>query len=478
MPAENTTLNITDYLEIALRRKWLIILPILIVMPIAISLCFLLPKIYKATTTILVIPQKVPDAFIKSTVTMNPSDYLNVLSQQILSRTRLEKVINELSLSTDSAEKVPLDNMVARMRENIQIDIQTNRNKGVSSFTLSYLGSDPQTVMETTNRIASLFIEENLKSRELQARKTTQFLLQELKELNVILAEQETLISNFKQTYLGSLPEQRDANLRMLDQLILQRQRVTDELNAAENRKILLQQQLIQSDGSLSLSDDEQPGSTLNSPQARINDLKRKINALQNKYTDEHPDVIAAKSELEKLISLSNSVVTSDGQDNHPINNPIGNELLAVNLEIETLKNENNILKDKITDYQSRVEMAPKLEQELTALSRDYETTKIAYDELTQKRMEAEQSEKMEINQQGEQFQVLDPAKIPTKPFKPDPMRILLMGIMISLGLGGGLVFLVEYFDQSFYTVSDLEANSRITSINIYSLCNYLQEIN
>ena len=109
-----------------MRRKWLIIIPIFIVMPIAIALCFLLPKVYKATTTILVIPQKVPDSFIKSTVTMNPSDYLNVLSQQIMSRTRLEKVINELSISSESAEEIPMENLVAQMRNNIQIDVQTN----------------------------------------------------------------------------------------------------------------------------------------------------------------------------------------------------------------------------------------------------------------------------------------------------------------------------------------------------------------
>jgi polysaccharide chain length determinant protein (PEP-CTERM system associated) len=459
MPVPNTNLSITDYLEIALRRKWSIILPFFIVMPVAIALCFMLPKVYKATTTILVIPQKVPDAFVKSTVTMNPSDYLNVLSQQIMSRTRLEQVINELSLFPQTVQEVPVENLVEQMRNNIQVDIQTNRRtNGISSFTISYLGSDPQRVMEATNRIASLFIEENLKSRELQAKKTTQFLLQELKELNVVLAEQEQQVSTFKQTHLGSLPEQRDANLRMLDQLILQRQRVTDELNDAENRKLLLQQQLLQSGESFSLPYDEQRGNAISSSQARINETKRKLADLQNRYTAEHPDVIAAQSELERLIAQSNAPGTKDSGVNLDTNNPLGGELLAINLEIKTLKAEDTRLKQKIADYQSRVEMAPRLEQELASLTRNYETTKLAYDELTQKRMDAEQAEKLEINQQGEQFQILDPAKVPTKPFKPDLYRIFLMGIFISLGIGFGLVFLLEYLDHSFYNVTDLES--------------------
>ena len=459
MPLQNTNLSITDYLEIALRRKWAIILPFFIVMPIAIALCFLLPKVYKATTTILLIPQKVPDAFVKSTVTMNPSDYLNVISQQIMSRTRLEQVIKELQLFPQTVQVVPVENLVERMRNNIQVDVQTNRrNNGISSFTLSYLGSNPQRVMEATNRIASLFIEENLKSRELQAKKTTQFLLQELKELNVVLAEKEQQISTFKQTYLGSLPEQRDANLRMLDQLILQRQRVTDELNDAENRKLLLQQQLLQSEGTFSLPYDEQRRPAITSFQSRINEAKRRLVELQNKYTAEHPDVIAAQSELNQLMAQSNTPSTTGSGTIADTTNPLGGELLAVNLEIKTLKAEDTRLKNKISDYQSRVEMAPKLEQELASLTRNYETTKLAYDELTQKRMEAEQAEKLEMNQQGEQFQILDPAKVPTKPFKPDLFRILLMGLFIALGIGFGLVFLLEYLDHSFYNVEDLES--------------------
>jgi uncharacterized protein involved in exopolysaccharide biosynthesis len=102
--------------------------------------------------------------------------------------------------------------------------------------------------------------------------------------------------------------------------------------------------------------------------------------------------------------------------------------------------------------------MAPKLEQQLASLTRDYQNTKTAYDELMRKHLDAQQAEKLEINQQGEQFKVLDPAKPPHKPFKPDRPKILLMGFMLALGLGGGLVFLLEYLDQSFHSINDLES--------------------
>ena len=164
MLEENKSFSILDYLEIAWRRKWLIISPFFVVIPVAIALCFLLPKIYKASTTILVIPQNIPDSFIRSTVTMNPSEYLNVISQQIMSRTRLKKVINEFALFSDSEKNIPIESLISMMRKNIEIDVQSNQQRGVSSFTLSYTGQHPRTVRLITNRLASLFIEENLRS--------------------------------------------------------------------------------------------------------------------------------------------------------------------------------------------------------------------------------------------------------------------------------------------------------------------------
>jgi uncharacterized protein involved in exopolysaccharide biosynthesis len=133
-------------------------------------------------------------------------------------------------------------------------------------------------------------------------------------------------------------------------------------------------------------------------------------------------------------------------------------QLLALNLARKTLQNEDMTIKAKIADYQARVEMAPRLEQELTALSRDYQNTQKAYDELLTKRLEAEQAEKLEITQRGEQFKVLDMAKVPSKPFKPDRPKLFLMGLLLALAAGGGAAFIAEYLDQSFHDVKDLEA--------------------
>lgn len=456
MPENTATLTIYDYIEIALRHKFLIIIPILIILPLSIALSYVLPKAYKAQTTILVIPQNVPDHFIESTVTMNPSEYLNVISQEILSRTHLEKVIQRIS--PELLDKLPIDNLISTMRKNIDVEVEQRRNKGVASFSITYIDKDPYIAAEATNLMATLFIEENLKSRENQAKKTTSFLANELNQLKTILEGQESIISEFKQNNLGSLPEQRDSNLRMLDQLIIQRQRITDEINDTENRKLLLQQQLLQPDNFFPLSGEEDalPSGSI---QARINVAKRKLTALLNKYTAEHPDVITAQIELEKLLTQTNSAHSNNQSESlAPVTSEIDQQLFALDLKIKTLKNEDAAIKSKIANYQSRVERAPELEQQLFSITRNYENTKNAYDVLLIKRREAEQAEKLEMNQQGEQFKVLDAAKVPKKPFKPDKTKIILMGILLALAVGGGFVFLVEFFDQSFHNVKDLEA--------------------
>lgn len=460
MQEENNVLSLVDYLEIALRRKWLVIIPLLVIIPIAIALCFVLPKIYKAETSILVIPQNIPDSFVKSTVTMNPSEYLSVISQEITSRTNLEKVIKKIS--PELINRMGTDQIIAQMRSNIEIDVQQNRSSrtaSVSAFTISYQGKDPYLVAETTNLMAKLFIDENLSRREEQAKKTTAFLTNELKDLEATLADQEKVISDYKQIHIGSLPEQRDANLRMLDQLMIQSTRIATELSEAENRRIVLQQQAMQADSMPSSSGEEQRVSASGSLQARINDTQRRIAELRTKYTDQHPDIIAAQAELQKLTTMAANIKTEAGSVTYsPFTSEIDKELLAINLNIRTLRGEDSSIKAKIADYQARVERAPKLEQELFALSRDYENTKKAYDELLSKRLAAEQAEKLEMAQQGEQFKIIDEAKVPIKPFKPDPFKIILVGIMLGLASGGGLVFLAELLDKSFYSVKDLES--------------------
>src|SRR5512147_2745640 len=194
--------NINDYKEIFLRRLWFFIIPFVAIMIGTGIYAILVPKEYRATTLILVTPQKVPESFVRPTVTSRIEDRLQSISQEIMSRTRLEMVIAEFKLYADQAKSLSQEEIVELMRKNIQVEI---KGKEGGFFTISYIGGDPKMVTMVTNKLASLFIEENLKLREQQAQGTSDFLTIELKAMRTKLEEQEATITEFKKKHISEL---------------------------------------------------------------------------------------------------------------------------------------------------------------------------------------------------------------------------------------------------------------------------------
>jgi polysaccharide chain length determinant protein (PEP-CTERM system associated) len=457
--------SLRDYIEIAKRRKWWIVIPFVVCLGLSYGYYKRLPKIYNATTLILVQPQEVPEDYIKPTVKSLVSDRLSTLSQQILSRTRLEKVIREFSLYPNSIGKVTMEEIIELMREAVTIEVQRTRGRDVqNTFTISYEGRDPRKVMLVTNRLALLFIEENLRARERQAVGTSDFIERELSAIEVTLKEKEKDIRGFKERHMGELPGQLDANLRILERLQDQINNNSDARKAAEERRIMLQGQISQlsKQGMSVISGEvvvEDPLMT------QLSQLKARLSELQSMYTDRHPDVIDTKvqiAKLEKDIVQQGDISKRENSGVIPaILNPsiarLKGELTEAQLEISRLKVEGESLRNQIAMYERRVENAPKREQELTILTRDYDLLKANYQSLLDKRIQAKMAENLERRQMGEQFKVLDPARMPEKPFKPDPRKIMLIGAFMGLVLGGGLGYMKESMDRSFHNVEEIE---------------------
>jgi uncharacterized protein involved in exopolysaccharide biosynthesis len=314
--------NIHDYTEIFLRRIWYILIPFIVIMIAAAVYAFYLPKMYRATTLILVTPQKVPEAFVRSTATSRIEDRLQSIGQEIMSRTRLEQVISEFKLYSEESKSLSQEEIVELMRKNITVEIKGKEGY----FTISYIGKDPRIVTTVTNKLASLFIEENLKLREQQAQGTSEFLSIELNAMRTKLEEQEGAITQFKKQFMAELPEQRDANLRILEQLQLQSQKISDNLKAAQDRKLIIQKQLSdmkiqmalgpvsenpkeERTDTTTLSDLSQPPLPKQKAQsleeARLSNARNLLSELKSKYTGKHPDIVRIEryiAELEKSI--------------------------------------------------------------------------------------------------------------------------------------------------------------------------------
>ncbi|MDC4226017.1 MAG: Wzz/FepE/Etk N-terminal domain-containing protein [Candidatus Manganitrophus sp.] len=232
---------VRDYLGMIWRQKMWIILPLIGGILIAGILIVNLPKIYRSTTLILVEAQKVPEEYVKSAVSGTVEDRLSTIQQQIMSRSLIEKIINKFGLYPENSNGVITEEAIGRMRNNIEVRTTVARNNNIEAFSLSFQGKDPVMVMNVTNELASLFIEENLKIREQLVEGTTEFLDNELKNLKETLERQEARIGEFKRMNMGELPQQLEANLRSLDRI--QSDLLATQLakRSAQDRKLVLE---------------------------------------------------------------------------------------------------------------------------------------------------------------------------------------------------------------------------------------------
>jgi uncharacterized protein involved in exopolysaccharide biosynthesis len=248
MSEKSTSFQIGYYIDLALRHRWFIIIPFCLAMIAGIYLALTLPRIYMASTMIMVEPQAVPSNFVQSIVTTDISTRINSISQEIMSRSNLERAIKKMNLfSGPGYKKVFMEDMIASMRSRIEVKVTQTRGRyggGADMFTVAYRDSDPEIVMKVANELTASVIEENLKLREDQAVGTSDFLDVQLKSMREQLEVVEDRISGYRKNNMGQLPEQLEANLRALDRLQEQLNEKQKSLQDTKNRLILINNQI------------------------------------------------------------------------------------------------------------------------------------------------------------------------------------------------------------------------------------------
>lgn len=438
-----------DYIfEIILRRRWFIIIPFCLIMIVGIYLVLTLPRIYQASTLILVEPQRVPENYVQSVVTDDIESRISTISQQILSRTNLEKIINYFNLfSGPKFEKMYPEDKLDLLRERILIDVSrgVGRRAGTQTFSVSYEGKDPDKVWKIANALAGYFIDENLRVREARGVGTSEFLDAELNSMRERLVDVEQKLKDYRERNMGGLPEQLDSNLRILDRLQEQLGDKQENLLDAKNRLVAIENLIAQGSTYQTTSggNGTRPEYTLS-----LDQLKNRLQELKTRYSDQHPDVIRIRKRIDELESGETPVrITAEMRQREDIKREI--KILEIEIADTT---------DQINTYQKRVEDTPKREQELLSLRRDYDNINQTYNSLLGRKLEADISVSMEKKQKGERFRVIDPAKRPQKPSDPNMKKLFILILAAGLGIGGGLVFLLEYFDESFRRPEEIES--------------------
>ena len=455
-------------IDVLLRGRWFLIVPLCITLTIGLGITLTAKKTYEASTLILVQPQRVPTNYVRSVVSSSIGERISTISQQILSRSNLEQIIEQFGLY-EEAGSMYLEDKIEGLRRRIKVKIERARH-GAEAFSISFTGSDPQRVMRIANTLASYFMDENLKVREAQAIGTSEFLDAELEKTKKRLEEKEQKLATFRAKYLGGLPDELESNLRTLDRM---QRELTDKaatLRDLNNSIASLDTQISQiartssdvadglgSGGDDSSSFDEGLGGS--EDKAALEVAQAKYDQLLLRYTDKHPDVKKVKKTIEKLktkmaeAELNPPEVQPAKADPSDISKdastPMKAQRAQLAVEVNMLQSEIARLQDQMKVYQQRVEDTPKRELEMQSLKRDYGNIQGIYNSLLDRKLEAELSVNMEKKQKGEQFRILDHARLPEKPISPNVKLMFLMSVAGGLGIGAGIIFLKEFINFS-----------------------------
>jgi len=470
--------SLEHYLRMVIHRKWLVLGVFALVSAATMIYASRMPDVYTSETLILVDPQKVPESYVKPTVTGDVRNRLGTLSQQILSATRLQKIIERLNLYPEKREQLAREEVIGRMRKDINVSTRSDfgATQDLQAFRISYSGKEPRLVAQVTNELASLFIEENLKSREQQATGTTEFLQNQLNETRKVLESQEAQIKDFKLKHVGEMPEHLNSTIQILGQLQNQYQLESEALGRLEQQKSYVQSMMSQSiPGVVEIDDDnpKPPPAVVNEKAAAAapaNTPRTALAALLARgYTEQHPDVrrlralISEEDAKEKPEASSPAPIAVEPAPVQPapvapppvrrspsvpanFSNPIlTSQLRTIEAEIVKRKQEHDRLAKAVAGYRAKLEAIPIREQQITQVLRDYEITKAHYKQLLEKNLSAEQATQLEIRQKGEKFTVLDPGQVPEKPSSPNRPLINMAGSLGGLALGLALAVITEF---------------------------------
>lgn len=463
--------DLQRFLDIARRRHLHFLISLFVGWALVWGASWVMHPIYKSSTLILVEEPTMPKDYVAPNISNDLQDKLQSITQQILSRTRLLTVANNLHLYEGSGRSLTPDERVERMQKDVKIDlVRDERNNEITAFRISYSARDPHVAQQVTQQLADIFIHENLRARQQESEDTTKFIQEQLDDARAGLAEQEAKVRAFESSHVGALPSQQASNLQILSGLQSQLQNEQDALNTAKQQHVYYQTLLQQSRESRTQTAATTAGSSeLTAVDGELARLQAQLADLSSRYTDRYPDVVKLKEQIAKTQRLRNQLASNAAA--HGSDSASGSQASATspaaqlqsNLhanEVEIANREQAIasLKSRIGEYQGRLNEQPATEQQLAELTRGYDQSKANYDDLLKKMNASSMATTMEQAQQGERFTSLDPPSLPVKPDFPNRLKFCGIGLAVGFALGILVAGGFEFFDPRIYSEKEIKA--------------------
>lgn len=456
---EADVMTIGDVIEIVKRRKWSLILPFCIIFTIAVLVAFLLPSVYRSSATLLIENQEIPPEFVTATVTSYAEQRIQRINQRIMSYDKLLEIIDRFNLYENKRKKWTTDEIIEKMKDDIQlvpvsaeiVDRRTGRpSMATIAFRISYDARNPEKAQRVANTLTSFFLKEDLRVRARQTAEASTFFEDEVDKVKTRLLEFDAKLAQFKGKHINELPEVFHVNLQALNNLENSIDRANEQLRSLKEREGYLQTQLAAI-----------PVRTEGVEAKRLEELKSQLIFLKNRYSDEYPDVAKTKAEIAELEAIVNQNDKTPGEDDAP-DNPayitLASQLASTRTDIQSVKKQITALSEQKSVYEQRIAATPGVEETYNQLMIERRSLQAKYDDLMQKFMETRVAHGLEEEQKGERFTLIEAARLPEKPVKPNRLVITLIGLVLGIGSGVGVASLREFSDQSVRDARSLSA--------------------
>ena len=426
---QNPSDQLFRYWKLVRAHGWWIFLGTLVITLAGLNVIAKIPDYYQATTTILVDPQQIPDKYVTSTVVEDPRYRLNTISQQVLSATRLQEIIDQYGLYPELRKKRSREEIIATMVKDIDLKVKEG-GSSLGSFTITYRGTDRKAVAQVTNQLAAGFIEWNLKNREQIVVDTTEFLHSELDRARQSLKDQESKLSQFKLAHAGEMPEDQTANLQMLGQLQSSLQANRETLNRLDMQRTML---FSAETGTTSSGAPVTPVTERQQLLAEKRDADRKLADLRKTYTSEFPDIVSLSKRLDQINERLRELPPDKPQE--IARNTDNVQLSLIDREISRLNDEQKQIKAQMNSYRAKMDAAPIRQQEMLDLTRNYQVSSNDYSSLLEKSTASQLAAELEKRQKSERFTIIDPATVPERPFKPNRPLLMIGLVFVSFSV-------------------------------------------
>jgi polysaccharide chain length determinant protein (PEP-CTERM system associated) len=478
-------LTIQDYIGILKRRLWLVLLSTLVFLGAAVALTFWIPPQYMSQTLVLIEQQKVPTDYVTPVLTEDLNERLASLREQILSRSRLEPIIQRFNLFAGNG--ATMDDRVAATQKAIEVKPINDGPRGMPGFYITFKAADARTAQQVCSEITSLFVSENLNAREESAEGTTEFLKQQLADAKTNLDEQDAKLAAFEQKNIGRLPAQTvtlggmslamgTSNESTLQALTTQLNAATQALDRMQTNETFLEA-LIDQQGH-ELQGSETGGPSVDEREKELKGLIAQKQQLETQYTPDYPDVVEVTRKIDDLKAeiAQAAAAPAPAAETHPATRPESPQLQQLKFQLSSqkqaivrTKQEQAQLEQQIRTYEARIEASPLVEEEYKQVTRDHDIALQFYDSLLKKMDESSMATALEHRQEGEQFRVMDPPNLPDAPYYPNRTKFAGAGLAGGLFLGLLLAALLEYRDTALRTELDVWAFTKLPTLAVLS---------